>query len=159
MKCFLHFLLWNVFTANAWSMININQKLSRQFVMINWIEYYDYKYYLTEGVFNVQHSFISLSRMSFQPSKNDVSWLVRKAVWALCYVIWLVIGPIIKKIGDWWMIEFMIFDKWFESLFPWLCNTLLLTELFLLGYSFRGNSHVQCYANSGFQGRDDVRKD
>ena len=32
-------------------------------------------------------SFISLSRMSFQSSKKDVSWLVRKAVLVLCYVI------------------------------------------------------------------------
>ena len=52
--------------------------------------------------------------MSFQPSKKDVSWLVRKAV-LLYYVMWsdwwLMIGPIIKKIGDWWVIEIMIFDK------------------------------------------------
>ena len=85
--------------------------------MINWIEYYDYKYYLTEGVCNVQHFFISLSRMSFQPSKKYVSWLARKVVLVICYVIWLVICPIIKKIGDWWVIEITIFDKWLESPF------------------------------------------
>ena len=109
-------------------LINTNQKLSRQFIMINCIEHYDYKYYLTEWVCNAQLSFISISRMYFQPSKKYVSCLVRKAVLVLCYVIWLVIGPIIKKICDWWVIEITIFDRWLESHFSWSCNTLAALE-------------------------------
>ena len=109
-------------------LINTNQKLSRQFVMVNYIEYYDYKYYLTEWVCNFQHSFISLSRMSFQPSKKYVSCLVRKAVLVLCYVIWLVIGPIIKKlvIGEWLKSWFWTSDLWVIGItfFSWLCNNL-----------------------------------
>ena len=88
-----------------YQLINTNQK-SRQFIMINWIEYYGYKYHLTEGV----HSFISHSRMSFRPSKKYVSWFVRKAVLVLCYVISLVIVRII-----WWVIEIIIFGKWLAS--------------------------------------------
>ena len=43
-----------------------------------------------------QKIYFALSRMSFQPSKKDVNWLVRKVVLVLCYVILLVIGPILK---------------------------------------------------------------
>ena len=66
--------------------------------------------------------------MSFQPSEKYVSCLVRKAVLVLYYVIWLVIGPMMKKIGDYWVIEITIFDKWLLSdwnhFFSWSCNTL-----------------------------------
>ena len=109
---FMH--LW-AFNTNCFKMlfsqqildqlINTNQKLSRQFVIINWIEHCYYNYDLTGGECNVQQSCNSLSRMSFQPSKKYVSRLVRKAVLVLCYVIWLVIGPFIKKISDMWVIE------------------------------------------------------
>ena len=100
--------------------------------MIYWIEYYDYKYYLTEGVFNGQHSFISLSRMSSQPSKKDVGWLVRKAVLVLCNVIWLVIGPVIKKIGEWLKSRLLTSDwnHFFrDCAIPWLFFVFELGEI------------------------------
>ena len=52
-----HQLLWNVvFTEILDQLTNTNQKSSRQFNMINWIEQHDYKYDLTEGICYVQHS-------------------------------------------------------------------------------------------------------
>ena len=66
---------------------------------------------------NIQHSFISLSIISSQPSKKYVG---EKS--SFDTVLWDLIsdrsiGPIVKKIGDLWVVEIMIFDMWLEWLF------------------------------------------
>ena len=62
------------------------------------------------------------------------------------------IGPIIKKIGDWWVIEITIFDKGLVSLFfvivqypeAWISGYIFQEHL-LLGFNLCIESWISCY--------------
>ena len=88
-------------------LIDTYQKLLRQFIMINWIEYYDYKYNLIEGV-------CKCSTLFYQPQSNNL--LKNMSVGEkthfsvmLCYLV-----------GDWWLVQSskkLVIGKWLKSQF------------------------------------------